>query len=254
VTALLIDVGNTRLKWGVLEDGGIRRTGHISHANIREAGLAALTSKLPRGVDAAMASNVAGTSFATRLAGVIGLHCGCDVHFARSERSACGVTNGYRLPRRLGVDRWVAMIGAWAEFRKPCLVVDAGTAVTIDAIGRDGQHLGGQILPGVMLMREALAGNTSELPKVTARSAKSAGGMDIFGNSTAAAITHGTFAAVVGSVEHAVAGMREGGIRKPAVVLTGGDASRILTALGGAPSHRPHLVLQGLAELLDEPR
>ena len=254
MTALLIDVGNTRLKWGVLEDGGIRRTGHISHTNIREAGLAALTSKLPRGVDAAMASNVAGTSFATRLAGVIGLHCGCDVHFARSERSACGVTNGYRLPRRLGVDRWVAMIGAWAEFRKPCLVVDAGTAVTIDAIGRDGQHIGGQILPGVALMREALAGNTSELPKVAARSAKSASGTDMFGNSTAAAITHGTFAAVVGAIEHAVAGMREGGVRKPTVVLTGGDASRILTALGGAPSHRPHLVLQGLAELLDESR
>ena len=254
MTALLLDVGNTRLKWGVLEGGAIRRTGHITQANIREAGLAALTSKLPRGVDAVMASNVAGTSFGTRLAGVIGLHCGRDVHFARSERSACGVTNGYRLPRRLGVDRWVAMIGAWAEFGKPCLVVDAGTAVTIDAIDRGGQHLGGQILPGVALMREALAGHTSDLPRVTARAAKAASGMDMFGNSTTAAITHGTYAAVAGAVEHAMAAMREAGIRKPAVVLTGGDASRILTALGGAPSHRPHLVLQGLAELLDKPR
>jgi type III pantothenate kinase len=254
MTALLLDVGNTRLKWGVMKDGAIHRTGHISHDNIRKAGLAALTSKLPRDVDAVMASNVAGTSFATRLAGVISLHCGCEVHFARSERSACGVTNGYRLPRRLGVDRWVAMIGAWAEFGKPCLVVDVGTAMTIDAIGRDGQHLGGQILPGVALMREALAGHTSELPKVTARSAKAASGMDMFGNSTTAAITHGTYAAVVGAVEHAAEALRGGGYRKPAVVLTGGDASRILTALGGAPSHRPNLVLQGLAALLDKPR
>ena len=251
MTALLLDVGNTRLKWGVLEDGTIRRTGHISHASIREGGLAALTSKLPRDVDAVMASNVAGASFATRLAGVIGLHCGCDVHFAHSERSADGVTNGYRQPRRLGVDRWVAMIGAWAEFHKACLVVDAGTAVTIDAIDRSGQHLGGQILPGIGLMREALARHTSDLPNVTSRAAKAAGGMDMFGNSTAAAITHGASGAVIGAIEHAAAAMRAGGYRKPAVVLTGGDASRILTALGGEPSHRPHLVLQGLAELVD---
>lgn len=254
MTALLLDVGNTRLKWGVLDDGTIRRTGHISHANIRESGLAALTSKLPRDVDAAIASNVAGASFATRLAGVIGLHCGCEVHFARSEHRACGVTNGYRTPRRLGVDRWVAMIGAWAEFAKACLVVDAGTAVTIDAIGRDGQHLGGQILPGIVLMREALAAHTNDLPKVTSRAAKAAAGLDMFGKTTAAAITHGACGAVVGAIEHATTAMRAGGYRKPAVVLTGGDASRILTALGGTPNHRPHLVLQGLAELLDKPR
>ena len=253
MTALLLDVGNTRLKWGVLEDGTIRRTGHISHASIRESGLAALTSKLPRDVDAVMASNVAGPSFATRLAGVIGLHCGQDVHFAHSERSACGVTNGYRQPRRLGVDRWVAIIGAWAEFHKACLVVDAGTAVTIDAIDSSGQHLGGQIVPGIGLMREALAAHTSDLPKVTSRTMKAAGGMDMFGNSTTAAITHGAFGAVVGAIEHATAAIREGGYRKPGVVLTGGDASRILTALGGAPSHRPHLVLRGLAELVDTP-
>lgn len=254
MTALLLDVGNTRLKWGVLNNGTIRRTGHITQASIREGGLAAMTSKLPRDVDAVMASNVAGASFATRLAGVVGMHCGHEVHFARSEHRACGVTNGYRKPRRLGVDRWVAMIGAWAEFRKACLVVDAGTAVTIDAIDREGQHLGGQILPGMALMREALAGNTSDLPSVTARTAKAARGMDMFGNSTTAAITHGTLGAVVGAIEHAAHALRESGYRKPAVVLTGGDASRILTALGGAPSHRPHLVLQGLAELLDKPR
>ncbi|MDH3534016.1 MAG: type III pantothenate kinase, partial [Gammaproteobacteria bacterium] len=132
--ALLIDVGNTRLKWGVLDKNAIRRTGHIAQSAIQEQGLAALTSRLPRDVDTVIASNVAGSSFGTRLSGVVGMHCGCDIHFVRSARQACGVTNSYRQPRHMGVDRWVAMIGAWAELESACVIVDAGTAVTIDVL------------------------------------------------------------------------------------------------------------------------
>ena len=122
MSALLMDVGNSRLKWGVLDASEIRRTGHISMDKVRDTGLSALTSKLPRDVDAVIASNVAGTSFATRLSGVVGMHCGCDVHFVRTERAACGVTNSYLQPRRMGVDRWVAMIGAWNDVEQECLV------------------------------------------------------------------------------------------------------------------------------------
>ncbi len=71
MSVLLLDVGNTRLKWGILDDGGIHRTGHISQGRLREQGLSALTTKLPRRVDVVRASNVAGASFATRLSGVI---------------------------------------------------------------------------------------------------------------------------------------------------------------------------------------
>ena len=126
--ALLLDVGNTRVKWGVLDRDRLRRTGHIAQQKINEKGLGIVTAKLPKNVDVVFASNVAGATFATRLSGVIGMHCGCDVHFAKSVRAACGVRNGYRQPRRLGVDRWVAMVGAFAEFRSPLCIVDAGTA------------------------------------------------------------------------------------------------------------------------------
>ncbi|MDH3373638.1 MAG: type III pantothenate kinase [Gammaproteobacteria bacterium] len=250
MTALLMDVGNSRLKWGVLEDSAIRRTGHIAQQKIRERGLTALTSKLPRHVDTVFASNVAGTSFATRLSGVIGMHCNADVHFAKSEKEACGVTNSYRQARRLGVDRWVAMIGAWAEVNAACLVVDAGTAVTLDALDDDGRHLGGQILPGVLLMTETLASRTSDIPSIKRRAATQGRGMEMFASSTAGAIGHGAMNAVVGAIERAVDVMLEDGL-DATIVLTGGDASRILKSLGDEPLHRPHLVLQGLAKLLE---
>lgn len=251
MNALLMDIGNTRLKWGVLDNGAIRRTGHISHEKIREDGLTALTSKLPRHVDTVLASNVSGVSFATRLSGVIGMHCDCDVHFAHSTASACGVTNSYRQPRRLGVDRWMAMIGAWSEFESSCLVIDAGTAVTIDAIDDSGQHLGGQILPGVALMARVLASNTSDIPATSRRSARKANDIGMFARNTGGAVAFGALNAVVGAVERAERVMRGEG-HSPALVLTGGDASRILSSLETEPNHRPHLVLQGLARMLDD--
>jgi type III pantothenate kinase len=251
LTALLIDIGNSRLKWGVLENGAIRRTGHISQQEVRDHGLAALTSKLPRRVDTVFASNVAGASFATRLSGVVGMHCNVDMHFARTERHACGVTNSYRQVRRLGVDRWVAMIGAWKEIGAACLVVDAGTAVTIDALDDTGQHLGGQILPGVALMAASLTAQTSDIPNIQRRASSQERGMEMFANTTAGAVGHGALNSVVGAIERAVHVMQENG-HAPTIILTGGDASRILRSLGEEPIHRPHLVLQGLATLLED--
>jgi type III pantothenate kinase len=250
MTALLMDVGNSRLKWGVLADQAIRRTGHISREKIRDQGLVALTSKLPHRVDTVFASNIAGTSFATRLSGVVGMHCGADMHFARTRSEACGVTNSYRQPRRMGVDRWVAMIGAWAEVQAACLVVDAGTAVVIDALDDNGQHLGGQILPGVTLMAEAVSSQSSDIPNVARRAARHGRGLEIFASSTASAVEYGTLNAVVGAIERATCVLRDNDI-DPTIVLTGGDASRILKSLGEEPLHRPHLVLQGLARLLE---
>lgn len=247
--ALLLDVGNSRLKWGVLDEGEIHRTGNIAMDKIQDRGLAALTSKLPRRVDAACASNVAGTSFATRLSGVVGMHCGVDVYFARTEREAGGVTNSYRQPRRLGVDRWVAMIGARAEAGGACLVVDAGTALTIDALDASGRHLGGQILPGVALMAKSLANETSDIPNIQRRASSQERGMEMFASTTAGAVGHGAINAVVGAIERSLHVMRDHG-HDPQVFLTGGDASRILKSLGEPAVHRPNLVLQGLATLL----
>ncbi len=251
--ALLLDVGNTRLKWGLAENGEVHRTGSITQEKIRKNGLGALTARLPRAIDAAMASNVAGPTFATRLAGVVGAHCGCELRFAQTERAAFGVSNAYKQPRRMGVDRWVALIGAWAEMQSSCLVVDAGTAVTIDALDDDGCHLGGQILPGIVLMADVLAKQTSDIPATKAAAAGAYDGLAMFANNTRDAVGSGAIGAVAGAVERAIGTLRENDC-DVTVVLTGGDASRILAALDEPSLHRPNLVLQGLSQMLEHRR
>ena len=246
VRALLFDVGNTRVKWGLLDKGRIARSGSVAHEKLRHDGFGALTARLPRDVDRVLACNVAGQTFATRLSGVIGIHCGCEVQFAHAEREAHGLVNAYRTPRHIGVDRWVAMIGARAEFRGALCVVDAGTAVTIDAVDRDGRHLGGLIVPGLRLMAAALFDNTSDIPRVEHRGPRDAEGIELFANTTERGVKNGALAAVCGAIDRSVRALRSGGHR-PKVVLTGGDASRILERIDAETLHRPNLVLQGLA-------
>lgn len=247
--ALLFDVGNSRVKWGVLSGSRLSRTGSVSHDALHESGFGAITSRIPRNVCGALASNVAGATFATRLSGVIGIHCKTDLHYARPQRSAFGVTNSYSQPRRMGVDRWAAMIGARGEFKTALCVVDAGTAITIDAIDRQGNHLGGQILPGLHLMTKSLSDDTSDIGSGSRKWVQPKSGMDIFAPRTSTAVQNGALAAVCGAVERAARTMRSAGFR-PKIVLTGGDASRILKQLEGTVIHRPNLVLQGLAVIL----
>lgn len=249
--ALLFDIGNTRVKWGIAEGDNLRRSGSITHEKLSEQGFAALTTKLPVKADIALASNVAGHSFATKLAGVIGLHCGQDLHFAKSAASGYGVTNSYRQPRRLGVDRWVAMVGARVEFKKALCVVDAGTAVTIDALDKCGKHLGGQILPGFELMTEALNTDTSDLPAVRRAPKQSDEPLAAFATSTGSAIYQGVLASLCGAIDRALRKLKQAGYR-PMIVLTGGDASRILPELEGRVEHRPNLVLQGLMTMVQD--
>lgn len=247
--ALLFDVGNTRVKWGVHDGERLVRTGGINHDALKKNGFNALTTRLPTKVDSVLVSNVAGSSFGTKLAGVIGLHCDTDVHFARAEKAAFGIVNAYRQPRRIGVDRFVAMVGARAEFKSALCVVDAGTAVTIDAVDREGNHLGGQIIPGLDMMAAALDERTSDIGATRRRSRRLDEPMSMFATTTEGAVGNGSLNAVCGAVERAAKTLRGAGHRVK-IVLTGGDGSRILPMLQGNVLHRPHLVLQGLAFML----
>ena len=246
MTTLLLDVGNSHLKWGVCFGDAIADTGRCSLQDLQRQGAANLETYLPEGIDAAIACNVAGGAVASMLDDFMHSTFGSRIEFVKSSAAAGGVTNAYQDPERLGVDRWVAMIGARAATTAACLVVDAGTAITLDAIDEHGQHLGGQILPGFTLMAATLNGNTSDLPSIEADQWSAASFEPALANSTEEAIVKGIMGAILGSVERAVQSLQED-FAEAIVLLTGGDGGLIHGHLQHAAELRPNLVLEGLA-------
>ncbi len=128
--------------------------------------------------------------------------------------------------------------------------MDVGTAMTIDALDGEGHHLGGQIVAGVSTMANSLATSTSDIPQVKPAPGRESADLGMFARNTAAAVREGAQNAVAGAIDRAIQTLQSNAY-EPSVILTGGDSSRILNALCETPLHRPHLVLQGLAHMLD---
>jgi type III pantothenate kinase len=157
-----------------------------------------------------------------------------------SERSQLGVTNGYRDPAQLGSDRWAALLAAHHAVRGHKLVVNAGTALTIDALADDGRFLGGLIVPGPALMRRSLDRGTAGL-RLTE------GAFNDFPASTPDAITSGAIQAGAGAVGRMAEAMGRHGTPPERVILSGGAAAEIAPHLPIAHAIHENLVLDGLA-------
>ena len=247
--SLVFDAGNSFLKCAVAEDDELIRSFRISQSKLQEQGFDTLLARLPKRVHTAILSNVAGDRFARKLVAEIGRHCGVKLQLAKSEKHAMGVTNSYPDPASMGVDRWIAMIAAHNLIGGSLCIIDAGTAITIDALDRSGQHLGGQIIPGIDLMGSALGRDTSDIPLMRRQPRVSVSSGMLFANRTADAVVLGALSAACGAVDLSVRKMRRAGMR-PKIVLTGGDASRILAFTDFKAIHSPNLVLKGLALML----
>lgn len=235
---LAIDAGNSRIKWGLVEDGVWLQQSWVP--TVRAGRLAAAWARLPA-PDAVVAANVAGERVARSLA-VASRRFDRRIRFVRSAARQCGVKSSYDRPAQLGADRWAALIGAWHLYRGPCVVVNAGTTMTVDALTTDGVFLGGMIVAGADLMREALARNTAALKLREGRFA-------FFPARTADAIASGAVNALAGAVERMLRYLREAGQSAPLVVLSGGAAAQLAPQLNGGVEVVDNLVLEGLLRI-----
>lgn len=244
---LLVDLGGTRLKWSLLADGELTP---MDSAHWRERGmpatLEAVWASLPRPEEVLVAS--VSEAEATRA-----VELWCERHWALSPAAvkvamqAAGVRNRYAQPERLGVDRWLAAIGAYHRCGSAVCVVDAGTGVTVDAVSPEGEYLGGVIAPGFALMRQALSLRTrAAVPSDT-------GARGVFGKTTADCVSAGCALAVAGLVERALEEVRGGLGAGTPCVLTGGDAEHLRPLLRTTVDHVPDLVLRGMALVAKEP-
>lgn len=237
---LYIDQGNTRIKLWLIEAGQIRAETVASDADEAAFWL---------GTQAAIAVDVLLTSVATQPAqdALVAALAPLTATLAFARVDPLRLPTAYAQPERLGIDRWLAVLAA-ADEPSPALVVDAGTAFTVDALSADGRHLGGYILPGLALQREVLASRTAQV-RFPEPDWSDAG----WGDSTAACVCHGSLLSLAALVETAVGRLRaETGVM-PRVLLTGGDAVHFRPLLPQAEWH-PHLVLEGLAVYFNDAR
>lgn len=233
---LAIDAGNTRIKWGWAEDGRWTGLSWLPTAEAENLAAALADSPLPA---RAVISNVAGTRVAEHIRSALA-RFDPETVWVRGAAEQCGVRSGYSDPAQLGSDRWAALIGAWQLFRGPCVVVNAGTTLTADALTGDALFLGGIIVPGVELMRDALARNTAQLRVEE-------GHYTYFPDRTADAIASGALNALAGAVERMLRYMVESGEADALVVLSGGAAATLAPRLNARVEVVDNLVLEGLA-------
>ena len=242
-----IDCGNTRIKWALIERERILARGAAALSD-GEAAFAELGAALRPDVGRVLVANVAADEVAQRIAATVRARVGRAPEQVEVQARAGGIECGYREPARLGVDRWLAMIGGRRHLAGPFAVVSAGTAVTFDAVDADGRHLGGLILPGDRLMLEALTANTGRIGPVGPVQGAVAG-IALLGRSTEEAVSHGAKLALAAAVDRACAVVAEELGRPLPLLVTGGDADALAAWLESEAEVRADLVLEGLAAI-----
>lgn len=235
IPVLAIDAGNTRIKWGLRVGDAWAARGATATAEAAKLGRD--WPALPPGTRA-LGSNVGGLAVQQRI------YAACARHdlvlaliAARGEQ--LGVRSAYRDPGQLGSDRWAALVAARHAAAVSQLVVNAGTALTVDALTADGLFAGGLIVPGTALMRRALGGGTAQLRQTE-------GAFDPLPRSTPDAITTGAVQAAVGAVLRMREAMAQAGFAPERIVLSGGGAAELAPHLPMPVTIDDNLVLDGL--------
>jgi type III pantothenate kinase len=232
---LAVDAGNTRIKWGVRD--GERWTQQGAFESVEAHRLSEDLAPLIC-ADRIIVANVAGDAVREALSAA--LAGATNAHWVVGRPEQCGVRSGYADPAQLGPDRWAALIGARHLYPGSCVVVNAGTTMTVDALSAESIFLGGFIVAGYDLMRRALDANTGRL-----RLAE--GAFSFFPDKTADAIASGAINALAGAVDRMCRYMVATGEDDPIVILSGGNAPLLGPHLSAEPQLVDNLVLEGLA-------
>jgi type III pantothenate kinase len=230
-----IDIGNSYAKW---------RLGSAQSARIKNDQLSELSKIIGQRVDRVRMACVLDEAHKSSIKSTLQLDFGCDVEVARPLLLSHGMKNGYKNIEALGVDRWLASLAAFKySSGAPCLVVDIGSALTIDTVDDHGVYVGGYIIPGLMLMQSSLLNGTGRIACETDYGLRH----DFLEvpSDTANAVQRGACFALVACVEKAI----DNFLSKwghGTVHLTGGDGSGVATYLGREVDYRGDLVLDGL--------
>lgn len=220
---LVIDCGNTRTKWALVNNAGVMQAAEACiNAELSRSTLAHAAQKASK----VLIANVAGESLAQLITQLV---APLNANFIVAKQQACDVINQYEQVEKLGADRWAALIAAWHINQQATLVVNAGTAMTIDCLAKSEQEnkavfLGGTIMPGLRLMQAALTQNTAQLNV-------GKGSYSVFPTNTQNAIQTGCINAAIGAIGLQLQRLQSYNDLPPKIIISGGDSSTIFAAL-----------------------
>jgi len=246
---MLLDVGNSSVKWatendGVLEEGG--RFYYRDQGFSRSASLAWAGWPAPRVLAVA---SVAGAGMEHEISEWAGKVWDTTPCYIRVLNQAAGVTNAYREPGALGVDRWAAIVAAHHVTGNPVCVIDCGTAITLDVVDAAGNHQGGLIAPGLAMMRRSLVMETAAIGPLP-------DGADrlpsLLSWNTIEGVNSGVMHMAGALIDRVIGDAAAGFGHNLEAVITGGDAERLLPLLRCTPRYDRDLVLKGIAILARE--
>ena len=247
MTILLVDAGNSRLKWSELDAAG-NTSAQQARAYSGQPPLASFLALLDDYADLRHITLVhVLTPFFAESVEHLCQERGIRLCIARSVEHAYGITSGYQQPHTLGADRFVGLVAARQLAQQAAsIVIDCGTAVTIDAIDAAGRHLGGTILPGLQLSADAL------IARAQGKLSVSFDQPSIFADGTSRAVSGGCLFGLIGAIEGICARIQQTMAVPLVCIITGGDAERLRPLLQGDYVLQPDLLMQGLRYMTEQ--
>ncbi|MGH8327557.1 MAG: type III pantothenate kinase [Steroidobacteraceae bacterium] len=257
MSVLIVDIGNTRIKWALWRDGRLGPMRAAAHDGWSPQDYARqVLGKHRPSLGRVVVASVASASTDRRFVAATRRVAGRAPEFMATSRSTAGVTTRYTDPWRLGVDRFAGVIGAHQLLpQRAVCVLNAGTTVTVDLVDARGIHRGGAILPGPDLMMASLLNGTAGIARRAREAgapeggsgARTAGAADPFARSTRSAIRQGAFFAVAAAIDRIVTEAREAVGAEPVVLAAGGGLTRFERLLRSRYIRVNDLVLRGIA-------
>lgn len=240
---LVIDIGNTSITFGLFHDKKLKRIWRFPTK--KTAGYKYFSKTLPKTtLKGAIISSVV-PEINSAIKKSIRLTCKVDPIFVNHKNA--GIKIGYPKPKEIGADRLVDAVAAWNKYKSSCIIVDFGTATTLDFIDSRGYYMGGSIAPGILLANKALSDAASKLPKINVVATKR-----MVPKTTISAMQTGVYQGYIGLTEHLIKmTIKEIG-GKPKIIATGGLAPLILKGMSIPAHHEPLLTLEGLRIVWDK--
>ena len=249
---LLLDIGNTRVKLGLVEDKDYEYLGAYSTQNfLNEDTLLSFLTDLDFKPDHIYVSSVADEYIEMLFRQAIAVKWGLMPVFMSTQLSCCNITNGYQLPFKLGVDRWLSLLGARTFTETDFIVIDAGTAITVDSV-INGAHQGGFIVPGLSTLRRSLSQNTALLNDDCASiepSSKATQLDQLMPSDTQSAICGGTLYMASAFVNTLVVDLLSQSQSLPNIYFTGGDGALLSSLLTAESEYIEDLILLGIVNV-----